>query len=135
MAQPPAEVPTPRRDGTGQAARARSDLDPAAVGLDERTTADLLAFSRAYAERLIYYDRDNQPAGDWSGLFAGLTDEQILGFVDSPRPDADPRLRRPHLVLFLALLRLLATARDAMKGLTRRHLRSEGRRVGKGCRA
>src|SRR5215510_6065635 len=122
MAQPPAEVPVPRRDGTSQAARVRPELDPTAVGLDERTTADLLAFSRAYAEQLIYYDRDNQPAGDWSGLFAGLTDEQILGFVHSPRPDADARLRRPHFVLFLTLLRLLETAREAMNGLTRRHL-------------
>src|SRR5262245_1727065 len=122
MAHPPTELPTPRRDGTSQAARVRAELDPAAVGLDERTTAALLAFARAHATRLIYYDPDNQPAGDWSGLFAGLTDEQILGFIDGPKPDADPRLRRPHLVLFLALLRLLATARDAMNGLTRRHL-------------
>ncbi len=122
MAHPPTELPAPRRDGTSQAGRVRAELDPAAVGLDERTTADLLTFVRAHATRLIYYDGENRPAGDWSGLFAGLTDEQILGFVDTPRPDADARLRRPHFVLLLALLRLLATARDAMSGLTRRHL-------------
>src|SRR5215831_21035773 len=122
MAQPPTELPTPRRDGTSQAARMSGGLDPGAIGLDERTTGDLLAFALAYARQLVYYDANNQPAGDWSGFFASLTDDQVLAFLDNPRPTADARLRRPHFVLFLTLLRLLGTARDAMNGLTRRHL-------------
>src|SRR5215831_16058615 len=122
MAQPPTELPTPRRDGTSQAARMSGGLDPGAIGLDERTTGDLLAFALAYARQLVYYDANNQPAGDWSGFFASLTDDQVLAFLDNPRPDADARLRRPHFVLFLTLLRLLSTARDALNGLTRRHL-------------
>src|SRR5262249_21203165 len=122
MANPPVELPIPRRDGTSQAARVLAALDPASIGLDERTNADLLGLVRAHAAQLIYYDAGNNAAGDWTGLFAGLTDEQILEFLTNPRADADPRLRRPHFVLFLALLRLLGTARDAMNGLTRRHL-------------
>src|SRR5229473_1757263 len=122
MAPPPAELPTPRRDGTSQAARVSASLDPAAIGVDERTTRDLLALARAHATQLVYYDADNEPAGDWSGFFADLTDDQILDFLDNPRPDADARLRRPHFVLFVTLLRLLATARDALNGLTHRHL-------------
>ena len=122
MANAPVELPAPRRDGTSQAARVRADLDPAGIGPDERTTRDLIAFARVHAERLVYFDAENKRAGDWSGFFAGLTDDQIVGFLDDPRPDADARLRRPHFVLFLAFLRLLGTARDAMNGLTRRHL-------------
>src|SRR3954447_24582766 len=104
MANPPVELPTPRRDGTSQASRVSPMLDPAGIGLDERTTADLLVFVRRHAKKLIYYDINNQPAGDWSGFLGDLPDEQILSFLDDPRPDADPRLRRPHFVLFLALM-------------------------------
>ena len=122
MATPPVELSTLRRDGTSQAARVRAELDPESIGPDERTLRDLLGFARAYAARLIYYDATNQPAGDWSGFFAGLSDDQIQAFLDDPRLAADARLRRPHFVLFLTLLQLLGTARDAMNGLTRRHL-------------
>ena len=122
MADPPVELPIPRRDGASQAARLRAELDPAFVSLDERTSADVFAFVRAHAQKIIYYDSNNEPAGDWSGFLGDLTDEQILAFLDNPRPDADIRLRRPHLVLFLALSKLLETARDAMRGLSRRHL-------------
>src|SRR3954453_19193218 len=103
MTQPPVELPLPRRDGTSQAGRFSAALDPGSLGLDERSPADLLVFARSLAAQLIYYDVDNQPAGDWSGFFAGLADSQILDFLANPRPDADPRLRRPHFVLFLAL--------------------------------
>jgi hypothetical protein len=121
MPMPP-ELPTPRRDGTSQADRLGAAPDPAGIGVDERTDKDLLAFAKAFAAQLVYYDADNRPAGDWSGLFADLHEDQILDFLDNPRPDADARLRRPHFVLFVTLLRLLATARDAMNGLTRRQL-------------
>src|SRR5262249_4543070 len=83
---------------------------------------DLLTFAKAFATQLVYYDADNQPAGDWSGFFADLHEDQILDFLENPKVDADARLRRPHFVLFVTLLRLLATARDAMNGLTRRQL-------------
>ncbi len=123
MAPPPTELPTPRRDGTSQSARQSVALDPSTIGIDERTNRDLLVFVRKHAERLVYYDASNEPNGDWSGFLAeDLTDDQILDFLANPTSDADARLRRPHFVLFLALLRLLATARDALNGLTRRHL-------------
>ncbi|GLH76295.1 hypothetical protein SSBR45G_12030 [Bradyrhizobium sp. SSBR45G] len=125
--QPPAEIPPPRRDGTSQharlqAARVISDRSPDGIGIDERTTRDLLAFLRSYLENLIYYDADNEPAGDWSGLLGDLTDDQILAFIDNPAAAADERLRRPHLVLLLVLFKLLGTARDALNGVVPRHL-------------
>jgi Baseplate J-like protein len=118
----PPELPTPRRDGTSQADRLGAAPDPAAIGVDERTNKDLLAFAKAFATQLVYYDANNQPAGDWSGLFGDLREDQILDFLDNPRTDAEARLRRPHFVLFVTLLRLLATARDALNGLPRRQL-------------
>ncbi|MGC2776850.1 MAG: hypothetical protein WA418_14575 [Bradyrhizobium sp.] len=125
--QPPTEIPSPRRDGTSQltrlqATRIISDRYPDGVGIDERTTRDLLAFLRGYVENLVYYDADNQPAGDWSGLLGDLTDDQIMAFLDNPAAASDDRLRRPHFVLLLALFRLLGTARDALNGLVPRHL-------------
>lgn len=125
--QPPIEIPSPRRDGTSQFARLQatriiSDRYPDGVGVDERTTRDLLAFLRTYVQHLTYYDADNQPTGDWSGLLGDLTDDQIISFIDNPTALSDDRLRRPHLVLLLALFRLLGTARDALNGLVPRHL-------------
>ncbi|MGJ5179584.1 hypothetical protein ACQR16_14970 [Bradyrhizobium oligotrophicum] len=126
-AQPPSEIPIPRRDGTSQFARLQatriiSGRYPDGVGIDERTTRDLLTFLRSYVEKLTYYDADNEPAGDWSGLLGDLTDDQILAFIDTPSAAADDRLRRPHLVLLFALFKLLGTARDGLNGLVPRHL-------------
>src|SRR5689334_22618156 len=100
MAQPPPiEIPSPRRDGTSQFARLQatriiSDRFPDGVGVDERTPRDLLSFLRSYIQHLVYYDPDNQPAGDWSGLLGDLTDGQIMAFLDNPAAASDDRLRR-----------------------------------------
>jgi hypothetical protein len=125
--QPPIEIPSARRDGTSQFARLQatriiSDRFPDGVGVDERTPHDLLTFIRGYIQHLIYYDPDNQPAGDWSGLMGDLTDDQVMAFLDNPAAASDDRLRRPHFALLLALFRLLDTARDALNGLVPRHL-------------
>ncbi|NPU68832.1 hypothetical protein HL667_27785 [Bradyrhizobium sp. 83012] len=127
MVQPPAEIPSPRRDGTSQLARLLatrivSDRYPDGVGIDERTTRDLLTFLRGYVEKVTYYDADNDPVGDWSGLLGELSDDQILAFIDNPGTVSDDRLRRPHLVLLLALFKLLDTARNALNGIVPRHL-------------
>ncbi|CCD92147.1 conserved hypothetical protein [Bradyrhizobium sp. ORS 375] len=127
MADTPTEIPSPRRDGTSQFARLQatriiSDRFPDGVGVDERTTRDLLGFLRGYSEHVIYYDEGNDPAGDWSGLLGELSDDEILAFIENPSASADDRLRRPHFVLLLALFKLLGTARDALNGLVPRHL-------------
>src|SRR4051794_8904753 len=121
----PAEIPPLRRDGTSQAARASAALDPAGLGIEERGTRELLALARAHAAQLLYYDAENRPAGRWDGFLDGLRDEDILAFLERPEdfPEAAyPALRRPHLVLFLVWLRLLGLSRDALNGLTARHL-------------
>src|SRR5438309_1241790 len=105
MALRPVEITPLRRDGTSQAARVLDALDPGGVAIDGHTTGDLLAFIRAYASNLIYYDQRDAPAGVWDGFFADLTDDVILEFLDRPQDFEGGRygsLNRPHFVLFLA---------------------------------
>ena len=95
------------RDGTSQAARVLPELDPGYAPVDERTSADLLAFAKAYAGELKYFpphDPDTAD-GDWRGF--------IRDHGASPRP---------HFALFLAFLELLGHARAQLNTLTRRHL-------------
>jgi hypothetical protein len=95
------------RDGTSQAARVLPELDPGHAPVDERTTADLLAFARQYAEELKYFppERPHAADGSWRGFVRD----------DGARP-------RPHYALFLAFLDLLGHARAQLNTLTRRHL-------------
>ena len=73
-ANPPdssADQPLLQRDGTSQAARVQPALDPGYVSVDERSPADLLAFARAYAGELNYFDvvdQQLQVDGDWSAF-------------------------------------------------------------------
>ena len=115
-----------RADGTSQAARLRPELDPRFAVIDGRTSADLLAFARAYAAELVYVDSDGQPQGDWRGL---LPDADALqdaaDYLHAPEKfsaERAARYARPHFALLLAFLDLLGLARDQLNGLTGRHL-------------
>lgn len=116
----------PTVDGTSQAARRRPELDPAFATLDGRSTADLLAFARAFAGGLHYVDEQGQPQGDWQGLFPdvdGLV--EAADYLRAPERFSTERAAphaRPHFALLLALLDLLSLARDQLNGLTGRHL-------------
>ncbi len=104
-------------------------LDPDYVSVEERTAGDLLKFAGEYAKYLRFFDETNRPCGDWSGLF-GFNDaelKEIAAFVEDPEAfqDDEKRLRRfssPHLVLFLAFLKLLRHPQNQFNDLTRRHL-------------
>ncbi len=114
------------RDGTSQSNRLLPALAPAYVGLDERTTANLVAFARAYSRELRYIDAQGQPAGDWSRFIpANLSAEEVAGFLQDPEshdPSTAPDLFRPHFVLFLVFLKLLERSRAQLNSLTARHL-------------
>src|SRR5271154_6943920 len=99
------------RNGTSQAERQLAALDPASVLVDERSLADLLVFVRQYASELRYFGLDNEPSGDWkpflSSSDAELRLSDVVLFLQDPKqfnPEANPKLFRPHLVLFLAFL-------------------------------
>nr|VFK36498.1 MAG: Baseplate J-like protein [Candidatus Kentron sp. SD]VFK77818.1 MAG: Baseplate J-like protein [Candidatus Kentron sp. SD] len=114
------------RDGTSQARRELKALDPDYVSVDERSLADLLAFGRAYARELIYYNEQNEASGDWSGFLSPTLDpDEVAAFMEDPsklEPEQREKYARPHLVLFLTFLRLLRHAQAQMNTLTRRHL-------------
>lgn len=132
MTKPLNETAPLYRDGTSRFTRAPAALNPDSVGIDERGFAEMLAFARALAAKIIYYDENNLPAGDWAGFLGGidagdgaLSLADVAAFVRDPEAFVGERyaaLRRPHVMLFLAFLQLGQTARDALNGLTRRHL-------------
>ena len=66
------------RDGTSQSDRILAALDPDYVLLDERSSRDLLAFSREYAKGLQYYNDNNEAQGDWSAFLGEDIDEMLV---------------------------------------------------------
>ncbi len=117
------------RDGTSQAARLLNALDPGYVLIDERSIEDLLNFARRYSQELQYFDITNQPVSDWSAFLGAPDDDQRLSdlaaFLLDPAkftPDSHPELFRPHLVLFLAYLKLFQAAQTQLNTIGTRHL-------------
>lgn len=114
-------------DGTSQADRRLAALDPSYAKIDERSTADLLAFVRDHARRLRYYDENDRASGDWSGLLErGPVDlDDIVAHVGDPASASGAKARwleRPHLGLLLRFLELLGESRERINELTGRHL-------------
>ncbi|MCU0837335.1 MAG: baseplate J/gp47 family protein [Rhodospirillales bacterium] len=132
MPKPLNEAAPLHRDGTSRGARTSAALQPDSVGIDERGIADMLAFARQLAGRIVYYDDGNMPAGDWADFFdgigtgdGGIPVADVAAFVRDPTAFAGERhaaLRRPHVMLLLAFLHLAQTGRDALNGITGRHL-------------
>lgn len=116
----------PTVDGTSQAARRRPELDPAFAALDGRSTADLLAFARAFAGGLHYVDDQGQPQGDWQGLFPDVDGlAEAADYLRAPERFSAARAAphaRPHFALLLAAMDLLGLARDQLNHLAARHL-------------
>jgi hypothetical protein len=127
------ELIGPPRDGTSQAGRVRAEIAPGYVRLDERSPADLIAFAQGLARYLRWYGPDGEPDGDWSAMFEGLgatpapgivSHAEAATFAADPAAFDDPRfatLRRPHMMLLLACIRLLRHGQDAINVIAERH--------------
>lgn len=61
---------------TRQGGRKPAALSPDRFAVDELSFVERVAMSAGLASHLHYYDLDNKPAGDWSGLF--LADEALV---------------------------------------------------------
>lgn len=126
IAKPLPYCPTLSRDGTSQSMRRPAALAPDHAPVDERTTADLLAFARDYGKELVYHDDSDKPAGDWGDFLGPAADiDALAALVDAPQGPpgaAAAAALRPHQALFLTFLGLLGHARDQLNTLTRRHL-------------
>lgn len=93
------------QDGTSQKQRMPEALHPDYIRIDERSREDLLAFARALAAEIYYYNTDNQQQGSWEAFFTEEVAES-----------------EPHKALFLTFLELFNYAREHLNTLTRRHL-------------
>jgi hypothetical protein len=123
-------------DGTSQRGRALPALDPGYAAIDERSTADLLAFVQAFAEKLRYlspYESNGEitgelrEAGTWADFAASpdVSLADIVAYIAEPERFTGERARwlgRPHFALLLTFLELLGHARVQLNDLTRRHL-------------
>ena len=140
------------RDGTSRKNRKRAELDVNYVSIEERSIADLLRFILRFSEQLKYYNKANQPDGNWKLFFGGdarpgeardqdgLTDaeqtyvNEMVEYLQDPRRFAeDPQklelYSAPHRVLLLTWLKLLDHTRQQFNDLTGRHLDHYYRRV------
>ena len=64
---------TPLRKGTSQHSRLSEKLLPEYFSVDERTKADFMAFTAAFANEIGFYDPDAESNGitdSWEGVFA-----------------------------------------------------------------
>jgi hypothetical protein len=102
--------------GQSQGDRLPKELQLPFVDVDERTTADLLEFTKAFAELVNFYENNSStPSGNWINFFPAQSEiEQLL---KSDRNDTPP-----HLALFLAFLELYKQPQSVINKITARHL-------------
>ena len=94
---------------------------------DERSLSDLVEYARRVAAEIRFYDLSGQATGDWVPFLELLLDPTTRGKVlPSPQLEAALDARAdwpPHLVLFLAFLKLFQHLQGDLNQLTGRHLR------------
>ncbi|GAA4400465.1 hypothetical protein GCM10023187_13690 [Nibrella viscosa] len=115
-----------RTDGINQLQRMLPSLDPAYARVDERTLSDFLTYAFQLAKEIRYYNGLDVAEGDWTPFFdlflldaatgqmAGTT--QIEHYLDGRAS------LPPHMVLFLAFLKLYEHAQQDLNSLTQKHL-------------
>jgi hypothetical protein len=121
-------------DGTSQQARTLAALDPASIGIDERSDADLLAVVQQLAQHLIFHAADDPsdaaPTARWQAFASPpsslpLSTADMAAYIDHPERfsgEAASWLGRPHFALLLTAIALLRHVRDQHNGIVRRHL-------------
>ncbi len=111
-------------DGVNQLQRKLPALDPNNVQLDGRTKNDLINFLYQLSKQISFYDLDNTPQGDWSGLFNFLmsADGSIMSDVELNELMASRNDWPPHLALLMAFLELYAILQQDMNQLVNKHL-------------
>jgi hypothetical protein len=110
-------------DGVNQSQRSQPALDPANVKLDGRTMSELVRFVYELAAQVKYYDKNNNPQGNWKPFFDHLlngaavmsdTDLQTMMLVKTDVA--------PHIALLLAFLQVYAVAANDLNTLTKKRL-------------
>lgn len=73
------------RDGTSQRMRDRPALQPDSVRLDDREITDLLVWTADFADLVTYYNRSNEPEGDWKPFWE-RDPSSVIAQIDAERP-------------------------------------------------
>lgn len=74
-----------KRDGVSQNQRRLAALDPSFVKMDERTLEDFLVFTLEYADRVCFYNLENQQDGNWVN-FWGCDPTVIIAAIEKTNP-------------------------------------------------
>lgn len=110
-------------NGTKQSDRMPKALSGDYMKLDERSFDDLLAQLAEYAKRLVYYDDNMNPSGDWREFFEDVYDydkhELKKEHIKALSEAGDVP---PHLALMMAFLKMYEVEQDNINTLTDRHL-------------
>lgn len=102
--------------GQSQDDRLSKELGVHFADVDERTTADLLQFTKEFAEFVKYYRNDPAtPVGNWSNFFPD--DAKIESLLKNEQANT-----LPHLALFLTFLELYKQPQSVVNNITARHL-------------
>ncbi|MBL8744646.1 MAG: hypothetical protein JNK04_26235, partial [Myxococcales bacterium] len=130
--QLPESARPPQRDGVSQQRRPLPALDPGSVRLDDRTTRDLLRFTRELADNVTFVTADTaleqlRAEGTWLPFLQrdDVSIDDIVAYIDDPARFTGERARwlgRPHFALLITFLELMRHARDQLNGVVGRHL-------------
>lgn len=124
------------REGKSQMQRFLAELDPGNLELHDFDLFDWLLFANNFAQRVNYFDKDDNttPKGNWGNFFLGddanaiprresveykSMKKQVTDLIS--RFEQDNNLT-PHLTLFVCFLKLLDFSKKDFNNLTKRHL-------------
>ena len=105
-------------EGTSRRSRNSKILDPNYIKLDERSIQDMVSSTLEFSKKLIFYDQDHQPNGDWESfllqepififsIISNLNISKFKDFVDKIEFNEDPNIKVKSLYLILHNLDLL----------------------------
>jgi hypothetical protein len=113
------------RDGTNQAQRLLDALRPESNPVDDRRTEDFLLLLANMAERLNFYNEQNQLDGNWKVFFkelgqgADITPQSIQAYLSSAERRSDNSV---FFTLLLAFLQMYGHVQRDLNELTQKHL-------------
>lgn len=124
------------REGKSQMQRFLPELDPDNLELHDFDLFDWLLFANNFAQRVNYFDKDDNttPKGNWGSFFLGddanavprresveykSMKKQVTDLISQFEQDSN---LTPHLTLFVCFLKLLDFSKKAFNNLTKRHL-------------
>jgi hypothetical protein len=104
-------------EGTDQQQRLLDSLNPGALNLHDFSIAEWMKFAWNFAEKVNYFDTNNQKEGNWRDFF--IEESKIKTFLNGLETDNS---LTPHLTLFVCFLKLLDNSKKHFNQLTQRHL-------------